>query len=225
MCINKVLSDIITIMDKPTNTEKEFLDKLKLLTKSKDKWEFAIDDVATGLSEKYSSAVTAKVLWLLGEMGLKYPLRMQEHIGKIANYLENKDPKLRERTVNAIGRIGRADKNLVLPYLDRLMQMVEDEADNVRLSFVWACENIATSAPELFCERLKLFYELMQDKSERVRIEAPEMFRVMGKRKPKVVEPYLDKLQWFADNDQHSVVRIHSAGAIRITEKALQDYM
>ena len=55
MCINKVLSDIITIMDKPTNTEKEFLDKLKLLTKSKDKWEFAIDDVATGLSEKYSS--------------------------------------------------------------------------------------------------------------------------------------------------------------------------
>ena len=225
MCINKVLSDIITIMDKPTNTEKEFLDKLKLLTKSKDKWEFAIDDVATGLSEKYSSAVTAKVLWLLGEMGLKYPLRMQEHIGKIANYLENKDPKLRERAVNAIGRIGRADKNLVLPYLDRLMQMVEDEADNVRLSFVWACENIATSAPELFCERLKLFYELMQDKSERVRIEAPEMFRVMGKRIPKVVEPYLDKLQWFADNDQHSVVRIHSAGAIRITEKALPDYM
>ena len=77
----------------------------------------------------------------------------------------------------------------------------------------------------MFCERLKLFYELMQDKSERVRIEAPEMFRVMGKRRPKVVEPYLDKLQWFADNDQYSVVRIHSAGAIRITEKALQDYM
>ena len=79
------------------------------------------------------------------------------------------------------------------------------------------------NAPELFCENLKLFYELMQDKAERVRIEAPEMFRVMGKRKPKVVEPYLNKLQWFADNDQYPVVRIHSAGAIRITEKALQD--
>ncbi|WP_315509084.1 hypothetical protein [Alloprevotella tannerae] len=59
-------------MDKPTNAEKEFLDKLKLLTKSKEKWEVAIDDVAKGLSEKYSSALTAKVLWLLGEMGLKY---------------------------------------------------------------------------------------------------------------------------------------------------------
>ncbi|MBR8770680.1 sister chromatid cohesion protein PDS5 [Porphyromonas levii] len=210
-------------MDKPTNAEKEFLDKLKLLTKSKEKWEVAIDDIAKGLSEKYSSAVTAKVLWLLGEMGLKYPLRVQEYIGKIANYLENNNPKLRERAVNAIGRIGRADKNLVLNYLDKLMKMAEDEADNVRLSFIWACENIAMNAPELFCENLKLFYELMQDKAERVRIEAPEMFRVMGKRKPKVVEPYLNKLQWFADNDQHPVVRIHSAGAIRITEKALQD--
>lgn len=194
-----------------------------MLTKSKEKWEVAIDDVAKGLSEKYSSAVTAKVLWLLGEMGLKYPLRVQEYIGKITNYLENNNPKLRERAVNAIGRIGRADKNLVLPYLDKLMKMVEDEADNVRLSFIWACENIAMNAPELFCENLKLFYKLMQDKAERVRIEAPEMFRVMGKRKPKVVEPYLNKLQWFADNDQHPVVRIHSAGAIRITEKALQD--
>lgn len=194
-----------------------------MLTKSKEKWEVAIDDVAKGLSEKYSSAITAKVLWLLGEMGLKYPLRVQEYIGKIANYLENNNPKLRERAVNAIGRIGRADKNLVLPYLDKLMKMVEDEADNVRLSFIWACENIAMNAPELFCENLKLFYKLMQDKAERVRIEAPEMFRVMGKRKPKVVEPYLNKLQWFADNDQHPVVRIHSAGAIRITEKALQD--
>lgn len=65
----------------------------------------------------------------------------------------------------------------------------------------------------------------MQDKSERVRIETPEMFRVMGKIKPKVVEPYWDKVQCFADNEQHPVVRIHSAGAIRITEKALQDYM
>ena len=48
------------------------------------------------------------------------------------------------------------------------------------------------------------------------------MFRVIGKRKPKYVEPYLDKLQWFADNDLHRVVRIHSAGAVRVTKKALE---
>ena len=45
----------------------------------------------------------------------------------------------------------------------------------------------------------------------------------MGKRKPQYVKPYLEKLQWFADNDTNPVVRIHSAGAIRITKKALKE--
>lgn len=49
------------------------------------------------------------------------------------------------------------------------------------------------------------------------------MFRVMGKRKPQYVKPYLEKLQWLADNDTHLVVRIHSTGAIRITKRALKE--
>ena len=102
------------------------------------------------------------------------------------------------------------------------MEMRRDSVSDVRLVFVWACEKIATNAPELFCEKLDLFYEMIQDKGESVRIEAPEMFRVMGKRKPEYVKPYLEKLQWFVDNDTHPVVRIHSAGAIRITKRALK---
>ena len=103
------------------------------------------------------------------------------------------------------------------------MEMRIDSVSDVRLAFVWACENIATNAPELFCEKLDLFYEMIQDKGERVRIEAPEMFRVMGKRKPEYVKPYLEKLQWFVDNDTHPVDSIHSAGAIRITKRALKE--
>ena len=64
--------------------------------------------------------------------------------------LEDEHPKIRERAVNALGRIGRADKNLIIPYLDKIMKMRKDQADDVRLAFVWACENIATNAPELF---------------------------------------------------------------------------
>lgn len=64
---------------------------------------------------------------------------------------------------------------------------------------------------------------MIQDKGERIRIEAPEMFRVMGKRKLQYVKPYLEKLQWLADNDTHPVVRIHSTGAIRITKIALKE--
>jgi hypothetical protein len=100
--------------------------------------------------------------------------------------------------------------------------MGNDESDDVRLAFIWACENIATNAPELFCESLGIFYELLFDSGERVRMEAPEMFRVMGKRKPEQVKPYLEKLEWISENDEHRVVRIHSAGAVRVTKKALE---
>jgi len=202
-------------------TDKTILVELRALTKDKTNRQTAINDVAAMLGESYSANVKAKALWLLGEMGLQYPVQVQPYIAEIAGYLDCDNPKLRERAVNALGRIGRADKTLILPFFDFLMSMRSDTSDEVRLAFVWACENIGTNAPELFCDTMELFYELISDKSERVRIEAPEMFRVMGKRLPHSVEPYLEKLQWVAAHDAHPVVRIHARGAIRITKKAL----
>jgi hypothetical protein len=203
--------------------DKEILKELRKITKNKENWNIVINEVATKLNGNYSVDVKSKVLWLIGEMGLNYPKQVETYIIGIAFCLEDEHPKIRERAVNALGRIGRADKNLIIPYFDKIMKMRKDQVDDVRLAFVWACENIATNAPELFCERMDLFCEMIQDRGVRVRIEAPEMFRVMGKRKPQYIKPYLEKLQWFADNDTHPVVRIHSLGAIRITKKALEE--
>ena len=203
-------------------TDKTTLKELRAITNDKANWKTAIDDVAAKLGKQYSEDVKAKALWLLGEMGLHYPSLIQPYIKQIADYLRDDNPKLRERSVNALGRIGRADKSLILPYFDTLMDMRCDTEEAVRLAFVWACENIATNAPELFCGKLEMFYELISDRSERVRIEAPEIFRVMGKRLPHSVEPYLKKLERFAEYDVHPVVRIHSGGAIRITKQALE---
>ena len=207
----------------PNKIDKKILSELRAITKDKTSWNMAIDAVSAKLGGQYSADVKAKALWLLGEMGLQYPLQMQPYIKQIAGYLTDDNPKLRERSVNALGRIGRANKDLILPHFDTMMNMRFDTAEAVRLAFVWACENIGTNAPELFCDKLDLFYELMTDKGERVRIEAPEMFRVMGKRLPHSVEPYLEKLARFAEHDPHPVVRIHTSGAIRITKKALEE--
>lgn len=200
----------------------ETLNELRNFTKNKDTWKDNIDDVAVKLNGNYPVAVKAKALWLLGEMGLKHPVEIKRHVGDIAGYLEDDNAKLRERSANAIGRIGRADKNLVIPHLDKLMEMRSDESQNVRHAFIWACENIATNAPELFCEKLEIFFNMISDPCEKVRIEAPEMFRVIGKSNPEYVKPYLEKLEWISQNDENPVVRIHSAGAIRATEKALK---
>ena len=201
----------------------DILKELRAITKNKECWKENIDNVASKLNGNYSSSVKAKALWLLGEMGLKYPREIERYVEDIACYLEDKNPKLRERSANALGRIGRGDENLVIPHLDRLMKMRHDESENVRHAFIWACENIATSAPELFCEKLEIFYEMISDSSEKVRIEAPEMFRVIGKRKPDYVKPYLEKLEWISENDENLIVRIHSTGAVRITKKAMKN--
>ncbi|WP_407454237.1 HEAT repeat domain-containing protein [Methanobrevibacter sp.] len=204
--------------------EKETLNELREIQKNKESWKCNIDDVAEKLNEGYSVNVKAKALWILGEMGLRYPQQVDVHVERIAGYLESDYPKLRERSINALGRIGRADKELILPYFNKLMKTRKDEMGNVRLAFVWACENIATNAPELFCEKLDIYYDMIGDSNEKVRIESPEMFRVVGKRKPLCVKPYIEKLQWVAQNDKNRVVRIHCAGAVRITENALSKY-
>lgn len=203
--------------------DKEILDELRKIQKDKNNWKDNINNVAIFLNDNYSVDVKAKTLWIIGEMGLVHPEEVKEYVDEIAGYMENDHPKLRERSINALGRIGRADKNLIIPYLDSLMKKRADEKERVRLSFIWACENIATNAPELFCEELDLFYEMIFDSGEKVRIEAPEMFRVIGKRKPEHVKHYLEKLQYIAQNDEHPVVRIHCEGAIRITKKALKE--
>lgn len=201
--------------------EKVILNELRDMQKDKENWKNNIDDVAVKLNGNYSVDVKAKALWILGEMGLRYPQCVESYVEEIAGYLEDEHPKLRERSLNALGRIGRADKNLVVPYVDKLMKKRSDSVGAVRLSFVWACENIATNAPDLFFEKLDLFFELLGDCDDKVRMEAPEMFRVIGKRKPECVKPYLDRLECFSRNDEHRVVRIHCAGAVRITKKAL----
>lgn len=203
--------------------DKEIIKELRTITKDKESWKENIDYVALKLNDDYSNAIKAKALWIIGEMGLKYPEEIEPYVNDIVAYLEDDDSKLRERSTNAIGRIGRADKDLIIDQLGTLMKMKDDESENVRHAFIWACENIAVNAPELFCEKLDIFYEMISDSEDKVRIEAPEMFRVVGKRKPNCVKPYLERLEYVAENDENQTVRIHSAGAIRITKKALKE--
>ena len=203
--------------------DKVILKELRDITKDRGCWKANISDVAEKLDTDYSVAVRAKALWLLGEMGLMHPEEIKRYVEYIVGYLDDDSPKLRERSANAMGRIGRADSNLIISHWDRLMNLRHDESENVRHAFIWACENIASNAPELFCEKLEIFHEMISDSGQKVRIEAPEMFRVVGKRKPECVRPYLEKLEMVAENDENPTVRIHAAGAVRITKKALNE--
>lgn len=204
------------IRKRPQMTEKELYRALGELTKNKSDWRESIPYVAS-LLENPSLKITAKALWLLGEIGLLYPDAVQPYISQIASFLDSQEALLQERALNALGRIGRGRFANVEPYLEKMAGLATDEQPQVRLAFIWASENIATETPDAYAQNLSLFAGMLHDRDNKVRMEAPEMFRVMGKRRPQLVVPYLAILQELSEKDPNPVVRIHSAGAIRIT--------
>ena len=197
-------------------TEPDLYKELGELTKSKDRWKESIPYVSSLLTHD-SVKIQAKALWLLGEMGNIYPQSVQDAVPAIAAFLDSPEPLLRERAVNAIGRIGRGDYSIIEPYWTGLFRFASDEAPNVRLAFIWASENIATNMPEIYEDHMPVFEKLLHDADDKVRMEAPEIFRVLGKRRPEFVRPYVEQLRQISETDENRVVRIHCLGAIKAT--------
>lgn len=201
-------------MSKNRLDEKEVYQKLICLAKFKDNSDAIISKVAEYIDYS-SSKVRAKVLWMLGELGLRNSQRVKPYISKIAEELKNHDPKIRERAVGALGRIGRGNFELIKPYIPMILSKAKDLYPDVRMNFIWACENIATNTPDIFGSSMEIFVSLLDDDGIRVRRESPEIFRVIGKRRPGFVAPYIPKLKVISETDSDEVVRIHANGAIK----------
>ena len=196
----------------------ELYRKLGMLTKDREKWKESIPYVSALLISE-SVKIQAKALWLLGEMGLAYPLPVREAVPAVASFCDSPIPLLRERALNALGRIGRGDFQAIAPYWEGLFRFAADAEAKVRLSFIWASENIAANTPDPYGDYLAVFEELLRDADDKVRMEAPEIFRVVGKRRPEMVRPYLELLRTISETDDNRVVRIHCLGAIKATEQ------
>lgn len=195
-------------------SESSLCKELGILTKEKDRWKENIPYVSSLLSHE-SVKIQAKALWLLGEMGLEHPLSVQDAVPAVASFCNSPVPLLRERAVNALGRIGRGNYRLIEPYWQDLFRFAADEEAKVRLSFIWASENIATNTPDIYENHMTVFEKLLYDPDDKVRMESPEIFRVLGKRRPEFVIPYTEQLQTISETDKNRVVRIHCLGAIK----------
>ncbi len=194
--------------------ESELYRELGILTKDRNKWKENIPYVSSLLTHG-SVKIQAKALWLLGEMGLAYPLSVQDTVPIIASFCDSPAPLLRERAVNALGRIGRGGYHIIEPFWTDMFRFASDEEAKVRLSFIWASENIATNTPGIYEKYMPVFEKLLYDADDKVRMEAPEIFRVLGKRRPEFVRPFVKKLRQISETDSNRVVRIHSLGAIK----------
>ena len=75
-------------------SESELYKELGILTKDKEKWAENILYVSSLLSHE-SVKIQAKALWLLGEMGLKYPLKVKDTVPAIVSFCDSSDSLLR----------------------------------------------------------------------------------------------------------------------------------
>ncbi len=194
--------------------ETELYKELGSLTKDKSRWKESIPDLA-GLLNHESVRIKAKALWLLGETGFMYPDMIEEYVPAVAAFLDSSEALLRERAVNALGRIGRGSFHAIERYWRDLFRLASDKALSVRLAFIWASENIATNTPDVYGEYMEVFEVLLHDAEDRVRMESPEIFRVLAKCRPDFVKPFAKELQRMAQDDANRVVRIHSSGALK----------
>ena len=128
-------------------TDSELYKSLSALTKNKSVWEEQIPYVESLLSAD-SVKIKSKALWMLGEMELAFPSSIKNSVDAIASFRNSTEPILRERAINALGRIGRGCFNSVEPYWNDLFRFAHDEDASVRLAFIWASENIATNTPD-----------------------------------------------------------------------------
>ena len=195
-------------------TETEIYRDLSALTNDRARWEESIPFFVSLLTLE-STKIRAKALWLLGEAGLAFPCSVRDHVPSVAAFCHSPESLLRDRAITALGRIGRGSFASIEPYWDMLLHFASDEVPKVRLSFIWASENIAVNTPDPYEKVLPVFAQLLCDPDEKVRMEAPEIFRVLGKLRPAFVRPYIEQLRAVSESDSNRVVRIHCLGAIR----------
>lgn len=78
-----------------------------------------------------------------------------------------------------------------------------------------------TNRKEDWKESIPYVASLLDNQSLKITAKALWLLGEMGMNYPDMVRPFLEILQSLAENDPNPVVRIHSAGAIRITNKEL----
>ena len=162
-----------------------------------------------------------KIYWAIGQIGIHKPEIVENLIDYAFEDLQNECPSIRENALFALGRTGRADINLVKDRINEIVNLYKDDNAKVRMSMIWACENIANSKADLFEPYIKIFEEMIDDVDEKyVKKEIPEIFRVIGKYNPELVKQSLKKLREKL-NDKNKVMRIHIKGAIKVIERNL----
>lgn len=187
--------------------------KLREIEKDKTVWKANFTFVCSCLDD---AETQPKAIWMIGEICFAFPELLTDSLfEQLKSFSKSTRILLCERAICAIGRIGRSNGQMVKTYIDDLLLNLQSPESTIRMNTIWASENIATAHPDFFEGRINAFIPCLYDKNERVRMEAPEIFRVIGKRQPMLAIPFAEMLEKIAQSDENRVVRLHAQGALK----------
>lgn len=182
------------------------------------------DDIAFAAQSIKSDneKVIAEAYSAIGRIGANRPEKVMQLIDSAFAALKSSNWEIREQAVLAIGRIGRADINTVKQRLDKIIQLHCDPIPKVRVAMLNACQSIANAKASLFKPYISLFERMLDDPdTQNVREHVPDIFRIIGKYEPEMVERSLVLLKEKL-HDSSPATQAHAAEAIRTIETFLR---
>ena len=182
------------------------------------------DDLAfvTQSVKSNNEKVIAQAYTTIGYIGNNRPEKIKHLIDGTFAALKDSNWEIREQAVLAIGRTGRADINTVKSRLDKIIQLHCDPVSKVRAAMLDACQSIANAKASVFKPYIGLFERMLDDPDRQgVREHAPDIFRIIGKYEPEIVERSLVLLKEKL-HDPSPTTQAHAVEAIRTIETFLR---
>ena len=137
-----------------------------------------------------------RFIYYQAELGEK-----EQAISSLLALLQDNNSKVRLGAAQALGKIGKAEPDLITP----LFSLLQDNESSVRFSVVQALGNIEKAESDLITPLLSL----LQNKDFTVRSRAAQAIGKIGKDEPEVITALLSLLQ-----DHNSEVRLSAAQAL-----------
>ena len=100
--------------------------------------------------------IVAYAYWTIRRIGIVNPDVIAALINQACSDLQSVSEKVRENALFVIGKMERAKIDIVANRIDEILNLHTDTSQWVRMSMIWACENIANTDAELFKNHIEI---------------------------------------------------------------------
>ena len=144
------------------------------------------------------------------------------HIELLMNQFENRNYTVRSFAAFTIGKLAKVNSEIIIPFIPKLIELLDDGESAVRCSAIRAFEEIARVNPELVKPAIPKLIELLDDYASMVRATAAYALGNVGAKE--ALEPLRkllsDTSEVYTSNEIGEIPKTTTVG--KIAEEAIR---